>query len=312
MKHMTIIAFSLLFSLQPLSAQQIKKVVCSTFPIYQITRNVTKNCQAFKISLMLPSQLGCPHDYILTPQDMSRLAKADVLVINGLGMEEFLGKIVKQHGKQLPIIDSSAGIKGTINVNGPHTCSAHCHDHAHKKATKNPHLFTSPSMRTKLAMNIATELARIVPSEKKRLMQNAATYAAKMNALAKKMQVLGKTLKNSRIAQQQGTFDYLARDMGLTIVATLQTHGQEPSAAELFKLMKSFKKNKAAIILTQPQYPSRIAKILGKETGIPVAVLDPGATGPANAPLNYYETIMKNNMHALKQILAPPKKTENK
>lgn len=71
-------------------------VLATTFPIYQIVRNVTNGREGMKADLMLPSRLGCPHDYMLTPQDMQKLAKADILVVNGLGMEEFLGAPVKK------------------------------------------------------------------------------------------------------------------------------------------------------------------------------------------------------------------------
>jgi ABC-type Zn uptake system ZnuABC Zn-binding protein ZnuA len=67
------------------------RILASTFPIYQITRNVTRDVEGIALELMIPAALGCPHDYVLTPQDMDKLAKADLLIINGLGMEEFLG-----------------------------------------------------------------------------------------------------------------------------------------------------------------------------------------------------------------------------
>ena len=89
-------------------------VLATTFPIYQIVRNVTHGRDGVKVDLMLPSQMGCPHDYALTPQDMKKLAKADILVVNGLGMEEFLGAPVKKANPNIRVIDSSTGIQETL------------------------------------------------------------------------------------------------------------------------------------------------------------------------------------------------------
>jgi ABC-type Zn uptake system ZnuABC Zn-binding protein ZnuA len=125
-------------------------ILCTTFPIYQITRNVTQGRDAVKVGLMLPSQLGCPHDYVLTPGDVQKIAKARVLVINGLGMEEFVGAPVRQANPGILVVDSSAGIRQTLRYTGE---EKHGHDRAHgggkgrHHGGVNPHLFASPRMQ---------------------------------------------------------------------------------------------------------------------------------------------------------------------
>ena len=68
-----------------------RNILATTFPVYQITRNITHGVPDAEVRLILPAQAGCTHDYALTPQDMGKLVQADVLVINGLGLEAFLG-----------------------------------------------------------------------------------------------------------------------------------------------------------------------------------------------------------------------------
>ncbi|MGQ9663186.1 MAG: metal ABC transporter substrate-binding protein [Kiritimatiellia bacterium] len=422
-----------------------RTVLATTFPIYQIVRNVAQGREGMKIDLMLPSQLGCPHDYALTPQDMQKLAKADILVVNGLGMEEFLGAPVKKANPKIILIDSSTGIEETLQYSGDqHHEHGHDHskaedhaqdpfewagafklepgvyhwsfakvdgkyaeptmkmvalvsdpnnsiekvetraselfgteghaldnggrlrlgdlhllhfdvdqsstvfeiaieepgvyvfftehkpsefeagehffkssdgrdvepfdqkpaqDHAHHHSGVNPHLFASPRMTAKLALNIASELSKADPDGAPIYSKNAKAYAEKMNRLADEMAALGRQLKNTRIVQPHGIFDYLARDMGLEIVAVMQPHGQEPSASEMLQLVQVIKEKRAGAIFTEPQYPEKIGKTLSKETGLPVAMLDPVATGPENAPLTYYETIMRQNMKTLESVL---------
>lgn len=73
------------------AAEPTLRILSTTFPIWLITRNVAAHVPGVSVELMIPAQAGCPHDYGLTPQDMTKLAQADILVMNGLGLEAFLG-----------------------------------------------------------------------------------------------------------------------------------------------------------------------------------------------------------------------------
>jgi zinc transport system substrate-binding protein len=302
------------------------EILTSTFPIYQITRNITKGWDTVKVSLMIPAQLGCPHDYALKPQDIQKLSRADVLVINGLGMEEFLGTPVKKANSKLRIFDSSNGIKDILNYTdmGEHEHArdqpehkgehhnepdhedgdAHEHDRHHHHAGVNPHLFASPRMVALLATNIAAGLSGIDPAGARIYSENARIYAEKMNRLADEFVTLGKQLTNPRIVTQHGVFDYLARDMGLEVVAVVQAHaGQEPSASEMLAIVKTIREENAGAIFTEPQYPQKIGRTLAAETGIATAILDPVATGSEAAPLDYYEISMRQNQAIIGKTL---------
>jgi ABC-type Zn uptake system ZnuABC Zn-binding protein ZnuA len=125
-----------------------------------------------------------------------------------------------------------------------------------------------------------------------------------MNRLADDCAALGKHLQNNRIVTQHGVFDYLARDMGLEVVAVVQAHaGQEPSASEILEIVATIKAKKAGAIFTEPQYPEAVGKTIAKEAGIAAATLDPGATGPERAPLDYYEQVMRTNLVTLEKTL---------
>jgi ABC-type Zn uptake system ZnuABC Zn-binding protein ZnuA len=300
-----------------------KRILCSTFPVYQITRNVTQGLDSVSVELMLPAHLGCPHDYALTPQDMKKLNRADVLIVNGLGIEEFLGAPVRKANAKLRVIDSSTGIQEVIRYAEE---KDNDHDHGHSKKINdvvkpgrthpshdedqhqqegiNPHLFTSPKLVARLAINIAAGLSQVDPDGSAIYTKNAQQYADKLNALAEDFAALGKTFKNNRIITQHGVFDYLARDMDLEVCAVVQAHaGQEPSAAEMLEIIRTAKGKQVAAIFTEPQYPARVGQTIARESGILTATLDPVATGPENAPLNYFETVMRQNMVILKETL---------
>lgn len=291
------------------AAEPRLKVLASTFPVFQITRNITRGAAAIEVELMIPASLGCPHDYALTPQDMRKLAAADVLVINGLGLEEFLGAPVQKANPGLVVIDSSRGIEEVLHYDDAeeHGEEAERHHHQHDdhgEGQVNPHLFASPRMAALMAESIAQALAERHPAEAALLAANAKAYVERMRRLADELAALGKRLANHRIVTQHGVFDYLARDMGLAVVAVVQAHaGKDPSAAEILTLVKTIRTRQAGAIFTEPQYPQAIGRTIAREAGIAAATLDPAANGPEQAPLDYYEQVMRANMRVLEQVL---------
>jgi len=298
MKHLLVITATLGLLLSCRAAEE-KLVLCTTFPVYQITLNIGKDVEGLRIERLLPASLGCPHNYALTPGDMRRIAKADSLIINGLGLEEFLGAPLKAASPALLIIDTSAGITNLI--------SASEQDEHHDHPAVNPHLFTSPAMHKKIAANIAEQLAGLLPAQKEKILENAADYSKRMAQLADETEGLRAALKNRRIVQPHGVFDYLARDAGLEIIADLQEESGMPSAAEMLQLVRKIKEAKAAVIFVDPQYQSGLGETLSKETGVPVKTLDPTASGPENAGLDHFEKTMRSNLEVLRAVLGTVK-----
>ncbi|MFH2043545.1 MAG: zinc ABC transporter substrate-binding protein [Pseudomonadota bacterium] len=296
--YMTILCYCITFSGFLSNAQAVDKkfnILTSTFPIRLITLNIIHGKNNMNVDLLIPAQVGCPHDYALAPQDMKKLVEADVLIINGLGMEEFLGAPLEKFNLSLKTIDSSSGIKDILQ----HSDNA---DHHHFRT--NPHLFASPRMTALLAKNIANGLSMIDPAGAGIYLKNARIYENKMNKLADEFSALGKRLKNKHIVTQHSVFDYLARDIGLKIVAVLHEYdGQEPSAAEILKIIKTIRNENAKAIFTEPQYPQKIGHVIATEAGIVTKILDPVATGPKNASLDYYETVMRKNIKILEKTL---------
>ena len=300
-------AFVLLHSPESRAAEKVLKVLTSTFPIYQITRNITAGSDRIAVDLMIPAQLGCPHDYALVPQDMKKLAKADLLIINGLGLEEFTGAPLQKAHPGLGVIDSSQGIGEILpyteskpDTHGPPEPG----QNQHHTNGANPHLFASPRMSALLAQNIAARLGQIDPAGANLYTTNALAYSQRMQRLADDFAALGKRLHNNRIVTQHGVLDYLARDIGLVIVAVVQAHaGQAPSASEMLQIVAAVKQEKAGALFTEPQYPGAVGKTIAKEAGIIAAILDPVANGPEQAPLDYFEQVMRTNLATLEKTL---------
>ncbi|WP_165176050.1 metal ABC transporter substrate-binding protein [Desulfovibrio sp. ZJ369] len=297
--------FSLLFpaggKAGPLEQPAELRVLATTFPVYLFTRNVAHSRPYVHVELLIPAPSGCPHDYSLTPRDMQKLDQAQVLVINGLGLEDFLGAPL-QKNNSLRVIDSSAGI---APLSLPPGAQAHGHGKDNNNDV-NPHLFASPQQAAAMTYTIANGLARIDPAGAAAYRAAAEAYAARLLSLGRRLHMLGACAPRKGIVLQHDALAYLAHDAGLDVMAVIQeSEDTQPSAARLIALAKLIRREKPVLIAGEPQYSDKPALALSRETGVPTALLDPVASGPADAPLDYYETVMSANCRTLEHYFDP-------
>jgi len=281
-------------------------VLTSTFPMYLFTRNVTAGAAGVSVESMLPGSMGCPHDYVLTPQDMQKIARADVFVVNGLGLEEFLGAPVKSANPKIHILDTSKGITDLLKMTPAEGGEESGREPQHHQGDTNPHLFASPRLAAKIMRNIAAGLSEVDQADRRIYLENAERWATRLEKIADDFAETGKHLRSRKIVTEHAVFDYLARDAGLEIVAVVEeVPGQEPSAARMIEIVKRIRSSGAAAVFTEPQYPAKVAETIAKEARVPVALLDPAASrqGRDDAPADYYEQVMRKNLDMLRRTL---------
>lgn len=271
------------------------EILTTFFPIYLFTKNITAGIENINVNLLLPSGYGCPHDYAISPDDIRKIHQADIIIMNGLGMEEFLAKALPSGNRNIKTIIASDGLI-TIPLR-------YYHEHEDSSASTheyNPHIFASPKQAAYMVKTITDSLARFLPEFEKQLNGNGEKYRRNLDALSKIFDDSLKSLKNPNIVTMHEVFDYMARDYGFKIIDVIEKEpGQEPSAKELLSEIDEFRNNKVAALFSEPQYSARIAEVIGNELKLPIFQLDPVAGGPSNPPLDYYEQVMTRNLKTL-------------
>lgn len=275
------------------SQEKPLKVVASTFPVYLFTANVCAGLENVKLELLIPASMGCPHDFTLRPADMRRLAQADVLVINGAGLEDFLDKAISGLKKAPIIIDASKNV--TKMPAGSHD-HGHEHGEGHEHGGINPHIFAAPGNAAIMALNIAKGLAEADPVEAEKYLANGEKYSASLDELGSRFEAIGKKAANRDIGLEHDALVYLARNANLQIVAVFESGD---SASAIAKLVARLKEEKPALLAGDSQYSDRLLKTISDETGLPFAMLDPCASGPADAQPDYYQKVMEKNLAVL-------------
>lgn len=281
-------SIALLLGLLSLGSATAKplEILTSFYPMYVSTLNIVGDTPNVEVSCLTKPFVGCLHDYQLTPGDLKKIAKADIFVANGAGMESFLEKALKQ-SPTLKIIEASKSIPLAFE--------------------DNPHLWVSVSGAIQQVKNIANALALADPTHAADYKKNAALYLEKLEALKKDMHVALGKLKQRKIITFHEAFPYFAKEFQLEIVGVIEREpGAEPNAKELAETVALIKKQNVKALFAEPQYPEKSAKVIQRETGIPVSILDPAVTGPmdpAQARDSYLLT-MRKNLQVLRTALS--------
>ncbi len=280
------------------------RVVCTILPVYCLTLNVVGQTPGVQVELLLPAHQGCPHNYDMTPGDLIKMTRADIIVANGLGMEEFLGQFQKQARVKVPMILAAEKVEPIMNRpisgrSGPVKAGTDpLHDHFD---LVNGHAWVSPKAAAIMVRTIAQGLSLKDPAHAREYEQNAREYSKKLEVIFEEMKAVISRAKNKKCLAFHDILAYLARDTGLEIVGVIQTQlGVEPSPKDLARLVERTKTRHATAIFSEPQYSDKIARTLSNETGVPVFELDPVATGKAAA--DTYEKAMKRNLEILKTV----------
>ena len=268
------------------------RVLTSFLPMYLFTKNVVGDAPGVTVGMMLPASLGCPHDYALTPSDMKKIAAADLFVVNGLGMEEFLGAPVRKANPSINVVESGAGVVPIREDS----------DEGHAHGGVNPHSWVSPKNAVLQVRVIEKALSAASPGNAARFRANADGYVRRLEALSRECKAASARFRNRNIVTFHNVFDYLARDLGLAIVGEIETvPGQEPSAGEIRRLIRTIRDKRAAAVFGEPQYPAKLAETVAREAGVPVRALDPVATG--STALMAYEDAIRGNLRVLRETL---------
>ena len=289
-------------------------ILCTFLPVYVFTLNVVGDTPGVDVQLLIDRDVGCPHTYSLTGQDMKKVARANVVIANGLGIEPFLDEVLKgQPQTRLLTISDDCDIlhlePGEQEEHG-HAGEA-ARPGSHEDCELNPHAWVSPFQAARQVRTLARKLGSADPPRAEAYRANGEACAARFEALGRRMQEAAKGFSNRRIVTGHAAFDYLARDLDLSVVATLRVvPGETGSATEMARVVAAIRRTGAAAVFWEPPLADKVAETIAREAGVPVYPLNPFNTDAglpaAKSPLEarrMYEEVMDQNLATLRQAL---------
>lgn len=263
-------------------------IVTSFYPVYIDALQLTKNVPGVKVICLAKPQVGCLHDYQLTPENVKTLKRADLFVVNGAGMELFLDR-VRQVQPDLRIVDESRDLPLLTDEDGH----------------ENPHVWVSVTNKICQIENLTGPLTAADPEYADAYRHNSERYIAELHALNRTMQNAVDGASKKSFVTMHESLAYLAKDLGLTMTDVIVSeHGQEPSPREVEECIEAMRASGTDVIFVEPQYDQKTAQTIARATGAHIFTFDPVATGEIGADsASDYLTKMAKNALVLSEAL---------
>ena len=265
------------------------KIVTSFYPVYLETINIVGEIEGVEVVNLTKPQTGCLHDYQLTTEDMKTLETADIFVVNGLGMENFLDKVVAAQ-KNLKIVDASNSEEIYLLKDGDEI---------------NPHVWLSVTYAMAQVRAIQRQLCELDPAHADIYKKNALNYLNELTTLRDEMHFALDNLPHKDIVTFHEAFPYFAAAFKLKIAAVIEREpGTEPTPQELADTIKTVNALPVKVLFTEPQYSPKAAETIARETGAKIFTLDPITTGESKFENRQdYQNKMRQNMIVLVDAL---------
>ncbi len=262
-------------------------ILTTFFPIYVATANIAAGVDGVSVAMLAPPTAGCLHDYQLTAGDRQRVEQAGIVVMNGMGMESFLDKLLS--GKSA--IDASEGYEPLPSYEG----EGH-EGHGHDQEEGNPHVWVSPEGAIYQAERIRDGLMDWDPKHADQYAANAQEYINALLDLQSNMHTTLAPYAGVKVAVLHDSLEYFAREFQLDIVAVIKTEPEaQLSAKELAQAAATIRSEGAVIIFSELQYADDpAAEALSRETGVLVFPLDSAVSGDGDDPDAYLKAMDYN------------------
>ena len=265
-------------------AQEKLKIGITLLPYYSFVANIVKD--KAEVIPIVKAEGFDSHTYQPKVEDIERAGEVDAVVVNGIGHDEFIYKILDAVDKKdRPVVINAnkdvslMPVAGTLN----------------DEKIMDSHTFISITASIQQVHNITKELVKLDPKNKDFYMNNSREYVKKLrklktDALKEVQNVKGEDV---RVATFLGGYNYLLAEFGIDVKAVLEpAHGSQISMSSLQKMIEAIKKDRIDIIFGEKNYSDEYVKIIHNETGIEVRKLEHLTTGAYTA--DSFEKYIKN------------------
>ena len=256
-------------------------ILATTYPVYLFTTAVTEGVEGVEVTRLIQEEISCLHDYTLTVNDMKAIEAADVIVMNGVGLEDFMADALAT--SDAPVIDCSEGV-ALLEAMGH---EGHDHD-----AEYDPHIWMDPERAAQMVWNVATVLSEVDT-------MNGDLYTANASAAEARLQseVVGvedPDILAGLITFHDG-FQYFAQATGLDLLKAIEEEeGAEASAAEIKEIVGLIGDYDIPAIFTEKNGSDATAQAISRETGCAVEQLDLIMSGDGSGIQPYLDAMNQN------------------
>lgn len=266
--------------------QSTPRIMATTKPVYDFTSYLCADTD-LSVGLLISESVSCLHDYSLSVDQVRNAEAAEMMVISGAGLEDFMADLLENCDS---VIDSSVGI-ALLKCTEEHD---HEHDHHHEA---DAHIWLAPENAKTMANNICDGLCDAYPQYAEIFRKNLAQLEFALDSLQAYGEKALSTLSCRKMVTFHDGFGYFAQAFDLNIAAAMEEEsGSEASAKEIIHLIELMQEQNIPAAFTEVNGSVSAAKIICAEIGVTSYALDMGMGGD-------YFTIMYQNIDTVKEAL---------
>jgi zinc/manganese transport system substrate-binding protein len=288
MQRIWLICLALLISVAPLHAQSRLNVVASFSILGDFVRNVGGD-RVNVTTLVGPD--GDVHVYTPAPQDAEKVANAKLLIVNGLGLEGWLPRLLQASGSKAPIVVATKGI-APLKLG----------------SDADPHAWQSVANAKVYVANVSDALTAADPADAEVFRANAKTYLAKLDVLEREVrEAIARIPEGRRRAiSTHDAFGYFAAAYGIDFIAPEGVSTEsEPSARDIAGIITQIKISKIPAVFLENISDPRLIQRIAAETGARIGgtLYSDSLTGEKGDAPTYIDMV-RHNIKTLTSALA--------
>jgi zinc/manganese transport system substrate-binding protein len=287
MRRLLVLLLAFLLTASPLKAAERFNVVAS----FSIPADFVRNVGGDRINLTtLVGANSDVHVYTPAPSDAKRIADAKLVIINGLGLEGWLPRLVQSSGSKAQVVTASAGI-APIKLG----------------SDADPHAWQSVPNAKIYVANISNALAAADPADAEFFRDQAKAYLEKLETLDREVRDAVVKIPSDRrkVISTHDAFGYFAAEYGIQFIAPLGVSTEtEPSARDIAAIISQIKAQKIPAVFLENINDDRLIRRIAAETGSKVGgtLISDGLT-EEKGPAPTYIDMVRHNIKALTSAL---------
>jgi zinc/manganese transport system substrate-binding protein len=257
-----------------------------------------------------------PHDFEPTAADIETLATAEVIVHNGVGLEDWFAPTIESAGPEGEVVDASTGVKlrsaTDAEDDGAHE-DAHEHDagdgaedhgqeDGHEHGPNDPHIWQNPLNAKIMVENVSGALIEALPSQAQAIESRTTDYLAQLDELDAEIEEQMSQLDNKQLVTNHEAFGYFVdrydMDYVGSVVPSFDSQA-ELSSAQINELVEEIKETETKAIFVESSLPANAAETIAREAGVEVISGDDSLYGDSVGPSGSYIDAMRHNSQVI-------------
>jgi ABC-type Zn uptake system ZnuABC Zn-binding protein ZnuA len=248
-----------------------------------------------EVSSLIPVG-GDPHTYEPVPRDVQRVAEAQLVFYNGLGLEKWLEELIENAGGRRVSVLLTRGLRPAVQTEGRY------------RGDPDPHLWMDPVFAKRYVENARDALVAFDPAGRATYEANAARYLRELDALHAWIQQQTARIPPHRrkLVTTHDAFRYFGQRYGFRVVGTIWgiSTEDEPSAQEIARLVDRIRAEGVPAVFVETTINPKLMERVAREAGVRVGDrLYGDSLGPRGSDADTYVKMMRHNVRAIVEAL---------